>query len=184
MTKIISGALALSMVTSMAMADMNTTTEMKIYVGAGVVMENLEDMDMGTALELTAGTVFSNNFGVEAKFSKSVVLSEETEAGVTAEADIMTISLFATYSLPLSPEFTLVPKVGFTNFSTDVELSNNQGQSVSGDDSNMNVSFGFDAKYNFSPTTNLYVGFTIFNPEFEGEDFDANHISFGLQQAF
>jgi len=182
MTKIIRGALALSMVTSMAMADM--TTGMKSYVGAGVVMEEIEEFDMGTALELTAGTVFSNNFGVEAKLSKTIVPAEDSEDGITAEVDVMTISLFATYNVPLSPEFTLVPKVGFTNFSTDIEASNNRGQSASADDSNMNFSFGFDAKYSFSPTTNLYVGYTVFDPEFEGEDFDASHISFGLQQAF
>ena len=181
MKKITRGALALSIATSMAMADM--ATEIKTYAGVGVTMENIEDLDMGTALELAAGIVFSNNFGAEAKLSKSIVPAEDSEDGITAEADVMTFSIFATYSLPLSPKFTLVPKVGFTNFSTDLEVSY-QGQSASADDSNMNFSFGFDVKYNFNPTANLYVGYTIFNPEFEDEDFDASHISFGLQRTF
>ena len=183
MKKIITGALALSMITSMAMADL--ISDMKTtYFGGGIAMEDIEDADdNGIAVELNVGAVFTNNFGVEAKLSKSVSPAEDNEGGYKAEVDVMTISLFATYNLPISPEFTLVPKLGFTNFMSDVEESY-RGSSNSEDDSNMNISFGVDAKYSFNPTMNFYVGYTVFNPEFKGEDFDASHFSIGIQQSF
>jgi hypothetical protein len=171
MKKIVTGALALSVITSMAMADF--TTGMRTYLGAGLAMEDLEDIsDDGMAIEVSAGGIYANNFGVEAKISKSISPSEDN--GV--EVDVTTLSLFATYNHPLSQEFTVTPKIGFTYFKTDVEYID--------DDSNVNISYGIDLKFNLTQATNIYLGYTAYNPEFKGNDFDANHFSFGIQQKF
>jgi predicted porin len=177
MNKILTSVLTLSMVTSISIAQ---TT---MYVGGGAAMEMIEDLDNGVATELKVGMVLDNNFGLEAKVSKSIVLPEDSESGLTIEADIMTLSLFGTYNHQLTPEFTLIPKVGFSNFMTDLEASNGVN-SASADDNSLNFAFGLDATYSFTPTTSLYVGYTIFNPEFESDDFDASHFSIGIQQNF
>jgi hypothetical protein len=171
MKKTVAGALALSIITSMAMADF--TTGMRTYFGAGLAMEDLEDVsDDGMAIEVSAGGIYANNFGVEAKISKSISPAEES--GI--EVDVTTLSLFATYNHPLSPQFTVAPKIGFTYFKTDIEDFN--------DDSSVNISYGIDLKFNFTQATNIYLGYTTYNPEYEGDDFDANHFSFGVQQKF
>jgi hypothetical protein len=139
--------------------------------------------DDGIAGELNAGIVFDNNIGAEFKLTKTFVKSEAEENGLKGEFDVTTISLFATYNLTLSPEVTIMPKVGITYFSLDIDASY-AGMSGSDDDSSTNVSFGIDAKYNLSQATNLYVGFTVYNPDYRGEDFDANQFSFGIQQKF
>jgi len=177
MNKIITGMLALSMVTSMALA------ENQMYVGAGAAMEVIEDLDNGVALELKVGMVLDNNFGVEAKLTKSVVSPEDSEDGITFEGDFTTISLFGTYNYALTPELSMVPKIGVSNFMSDIEGSNGV-QSVSVDDSNMNLAYGIDFLYAVTPSTSLYAGYTIYNPEFEGDSFDASHFALGIQQNF
>ena len=177
MNKIITGMLALSMVTSMALA------ENKIYAGAGAAMEVIEDLDNGVALELKVGMVLDNNFGVEAKLTKSVVLPEDSEGGLTFEGDFTTISLFGTYNYPLTPELSVVPKIGISNFMTDIKASY-EGESVSDDDSNMNLAYGIDFLYSVTPSTSVYAGYTIYNPEFKSDSFDASHFALGIQQNF
>jgi hypothetical protein len=80
----------------------------------------------------------------------------------------------------ISPQFILMPKLGFTYFSTTVD--NNYFGSES--DSNFNLSYGLDMKYLFSDMLSGYVGFTVYNPEFEGYSFDANHFSIGVESKF
>jgi hypothetical protein len=171
MKKTVTGALALSMMVSMAMADF--TTGMRTYFGVGLALEDIEDVsDDGVAIEVSAGGVYANNFGVEAKVSKSISPAEES--GI--EVDVTTLSLWATYNHPLSPQFIVAPKIGFSYFKTDIENFD--------DDSNVNISYGIDLKFNLTYATNIYLGYTAFNPEFKDEDFDANHFSFGVQQSF
>ena len=177
MNKIITGMLALSMVTSMALA------ENKMYAGAGASMEVIEDLDNGVALELKVGMLLDNNFGVEAKLTKSVSLPKDTQEGITIEGDFTTISLFGTYNYTLTPELKMVPKIGISNFKTDLKASSG-AENVSADDSNMNLAYGVDFLYAVTPATSLYVGYTIYNPEFKDETFDASHFSLGLQQNF
>ena len=177
MNKIITGMLALSMMTSMALA------ENKMYVGAGAAMEVIEDLDNGVAFELKAGMVLDNNFGIEAKFTKSISLPKDTQNGITIEGDFTTISLFGTYNYTLTPELSMVPKIGVSNFKTDLEATNGV-QSASADDNNMNLVYGIDFLYAVTPLTNLYAGYTIYNPEFENDTFDASHFSLGIQQNF
>jgi hypothetical protein len=175
--RILLSALALLATTTFATAEYR-------YVGAGIVLEQLEDMDDdGIAGELNAGIVFDNNIGAEFKLTKTFVKSEVKESGMKGEFDATTLSLFATYNLAVSPEFTIMPKVGISYFSIDIDASY-AGISGSDDDSSTNISFGIDAKYSLSQVMDLYVGFTVYNPDYRGEDFDANQFSFGIQQKF
>jgi len=177
MKKALSGILILSTLTSFALAN-------DIYVGAGVSIEDADVANNGQAFELSIGTVMENNFGVEAKLTKTISPSDEAVTStVTGEVDITTISIFATYNAEITPDFTLTPKLGFTNFKTNIELSDGVS-SASGDDTTTSFTFGLDAKYSITPNTKLYIGYTKYDPEFKGLSFDANQIAFGVQQSF
>jgi len=176
MKKLLLITATLSMMTSGVMAQ-------NIYVGVGAGIEMVEDLDNGVHGELSVGTVFPNNFGIEGKLTKSISKPEDTQGSDSITADIFTASVFATYSHRLSPELTLMPKVGFSSYSTDIELKIG-GATGSDDDSNVNVAFGLDVKYDMNPETSLYVGYTVFKPEFNNNKFDSSHVSFGVQQKF
>lgn len=179
MKRIILIGVSLSIITSMAMADF--TSGVQKYFGGGISLEDIEDAnDDGIAGELSIGGVFSNNFGVEAKFTKTLSKAEEKNGRLIVEIDVTTVSIYGTYSHNLSPEFIVMPKIGFTNFLTD--LDTNDGRSE--DDGSLDLSYGIDLKYSFSPSTRMYLGYTFYNPEFEGDDFDAKHLSIGIQQLF
>jgi len=177
MKKIVTGVLALSLITTLASAN-------GLYVGAGVSIEDIESFgDNGQALELSLGTVFDNNFGVEGKFTKSINSAEGSEGAISAEMDVTTLSIFATYNANLTPDFTLTPKLGFTNFKTDISATDGT-LSASVDDTSRGFTFGLDAKYSITPNTKLYIGYTEYDPDFEGTSFDASQIAFGVQQSF
>jgi len=177
MKKIVREVLVLSMITTFASAN-------SLYVGAGVSLEDIEDFENnGQALEISLGTVFDNNFGVEGKFTKSLSSSDGSDGTINAEVDVTTVSIFATYNANLTPDFALTPKLGFTNFKTDISATNGT-LSASGDDTSRGFTFGLDAKYSITPNTKLYVGYTEYDPEFEGISFDASQIAFGVQQSF
>ena len=190
MNKIITAIIALSIVTTV------TVAESKIYASTAIAIELIDDSDTdmdvnlkaGVSLELKGGIFFDNNFGIEGKLTKTINSAKGSKTvfnkTLSIEADVSTLSLFGTYNYQITPNFSLVPKVGFTY--TDIELNfEMDGDNLEDkEDSNSNLSYGVEAQYSFTPTTNLYIGYTMYNLEFDNTSFDASHISVGIQQSF
>ena len=173
MNKLLSGALALSMVATMGMA------ESKMYIGVGTAMEMIEsDMvdDMGMAIEFKIGTIFDNNFGVEGKVTKTISPAEDDSFfrdRRNINADMMTYSIFGTYHHRLSSDLIVSPKIGFLK--EEIILSAQGFTDSKFDDSGM--VFGVDIKKNISYNLDIYAGITHIEE-------DVNHVSFGLEKRF
>ena len=185
MNKVLRGTLLFSILTSMSMADV-------MYFGGGVVSEDLGSKDNGIAAELSIGKTFYNNFGIEGKISKTLTVAEDSEQGIDMEGDVTAISVFATYSHVLSPEFTIMPKIGFTQFSLDAKFSDSYGNSLSIKDSSVTMSYGVDLKYKMNNKTNIYASFTQYKPGLDkskgnmqlDDSSNPRHLSIGIQQKF
>jgi len=166
----------LSILSSMSMAE-------SMYFGGGISNEDLDVDDNGIGLEVMVGKVFNNNFGIEGRVSKTITEAEEKAGNLTAKGDATVLSIFATYSHKLSPEFTIMPKIGFSNFSLDVTVSNGIN-STSNDDSSSDIAFGIDLKYQLNFNSNLYASFTKYQPKLFGENDKFTYLSAGYQQNF
>ena len=178
MKKFITGALALTTVVTMSMANDD------FYVGVGTAMEMVDNElidDIGTALEVKVGKKFDNNFGIEGKITKTIILAEDDSkhtyrndgTRVNYELDILTYSIWGTYTFPLTNDLRLVPKVGFLK--EDVTLKENRG-TTKVDDSG--IVFGIDIKKSFPD-----LGFDIYAGLYTVEK-DVTHLSFGIEKNF
>ena len=178
MKKLVAGALALSVVTTMSMAYND------FYIGVGTAMEMVEGYngsdDTGTAIELKIGKVFDNNFGIEGKITKTMTSAEvDVEANELsyypdAEIDLMTYSIWAMYHHKLTNDLTISPKIGFLK--EDGSVKPKGVDSIEGDDSEM--VYGIDIKKNLpSYGFDIYAGYNIV-------DKDISHLSFGIQKNF
>ena len=190
MSRIIIAILALSIGTTLL------TAESKTYAGVGVVMETVEeiesditvDLKAGVAVEAKGGISFENSFGVESRVTNSIIGAKGSEVfgnrKLTTEADVTTLSLFGTYTYQLIPKFAIIPKVGLTYAMIDLDIELGDEKLEGDDDTDLSFSYGVEAQYSLTSTTDLYVGYTIYNIEFNGEKFDASHLSIGIQKNF
>ena len=190
MNKLVTGALALSMVTTMSMAE-------GMYFGGGLNSIDVGLDDDAVGIEAKIGNVFYNNFGIEGQISKTFSSAEEKIENLTFKVDVLAISVFATYSHQLTPQFTIMPKIGFTQYSMDASIDR-----ISADDSSLGLSFGVDMKYHLNNNMNIYTSFSKYyskldkyiatvtlndgrgaNIGFDG--FDAPlHLSIGVEKKF
>ncbi len=159
-----------------------------MYAGIGFGTENIGELDDdATGVELSIGAVFSSNFGVEFQYSKTTT-SAESDVGYTkVTADNKKTSLWGTYTYTPIEKLSIMGKVGFTKYKINIQGVRSYryfSYSISGRDSNTGLSYGLDLKYNINDIIGLYAGYTIFNPEFLGDDFDANKLSLGIQVHF
>ena len=180
MKKLLTGALALSMITTMSMA------ENGFYVGGGTAIEMVEgsyngSTDTGTALELKVGKIFSNNFGIEGKITKTIspakvdMLETSSTYYPDVEVDITTFSLWAMYQYNITSDFSILPKIGFVKADFEFTASNGVSLPKSNDSK---VAMGIEVKKNL-PT----LGFDIY----AGYDYlasDVQQLSFGIQKSF
>lgn len=190
MKKLVTGALALSMVTTMSMAE-------GTYFGGGVNNIDVGLDDNGIGFETKIGQVFYNNFGIEGEISKTFSSSEEKIDSLNFKVDAMAISVFATYSHQLTPEFTIMPKIGFSQYSMDASID-----SVDESDSSLGFAFGIDIKYQLTNDINMYASFSKYYPKLDKDigqinytdgssspisfdkDLAPRHISIGVEKKF
>ena len=178
MKKLVTVALAISMVTTMSMAE-------DMYFGGGIAMEMVEgnydgSSDTGTALELKVGKIFSNNFGIEGKITKTIS-SEKVDFDIEnsnyydggVKVDSTTFSVWAMYQYNLTNEFSISPKIGF--LSVQPSYSNNVAVKAV---NTSKVALGLEVKKNL-PTLgfDIYAGYNYLAS-------DLKHISFGIQKSF
>ena len=190
MKKLVTGALALSMVATMSMAE-------GMYFGGGINNIDVGLDDNGVGFEAKIGNVFYNNFGIEGQISKTFSSSEENVDDLTLKIDTTAISAFATYSFQLAPQFTIMPKIGFSQYSMDASIS-----TANADDSSLGVAFGVDIKYQVTNDMNIYASYSQYYPKLNkyitnlynngryldtlyfNEDTAPRHLSIGVEKKF
>ena len=181
MKKIITGALALSLISSIAMAEFND-----IYVGGGIVYEKVDDSDAGKAIESYIGAKIKNNFGAEIRMTKTFSEAENTRNYywtrangyylTTNKIDITTVGLYGTYSYNLSPELSIDPKVGFMYVSSSQSFTSGTVNAEE-DNTESGLSYGVALKYNINNNWKTYASYVKVAK-------DVQHISIGVEKKF
>jgi hypothetical protein len=174
-----------TLITGLTLLSSTLFAQNQMYAGVGVGMDFVEDADDNGILgELSIGTVFDNNFGIEGKFSTSISDSQESYSGIKEKDSITTVSVFLTYNHPVNYQLTFTPKIGFSKTTVDVKQTDNFGGVATGDDSDTGISFGFDVKYKYNLSTNIYAGYTLFDPKLFNQKKDLRMLSVGIQKKF
>jgi len=180
MKKIITGTLALTILSSMVMAETNN-----FYVGGGIVYESIDNLDAGQASELHIGKKITNNFGAELRVSKT--FNEAKYEGNydwdkfryvkgTQKADLTTLGLFGTYTYTPTPNLNIVPKIGLNYLNGTVKFAS--GTATKEDTiTDTALSFGVDLKYEITPDFGTYIGYTRVAS-------DTQHFTVGLERRF
>jgi len=134
--------------------------------------------DTGTAIELKAGKIFSNNFGVEAKITKTITPAKvDVPAGIgyyypDTEVEFLTYSIWGMYHHKLTQEITISPKIGFLKEDVDIDVEEKTNRDDSG------IAFGIDIRKSFPNSGfDIYAGYTIVEKHID-------HLSFGIQKIF
>lgn len=125
-------------------------------------------------------------FGIEAGYVHFGNVSE-AEDGMTITFKPTAFYAAATGTMPLSPSFNLIGKIGVARSDSTFGASF-QGQRLSFDKTKTNAMFGIGAQYKFSDTMSLVGEYENFGKiaEFEKEGFNmkASLVSVGLRIAF
>jgi len=190
MSKLNRSICILIILSSMSMAE-------GMYYGGGLNSMDLGLKDNAIGIEAKVGKIFSNNFGIEGQISKTFSSAEENYDNLNLEIDVMAISVFATYSHQLTPQLTIMPKIGFTQYSMDASIS-----SVNEDDNALGLSIGVDLKYHVTNNMNIYTSFSKYYPKLDkdiatinftdgthsflsfNKDVSPTHLSIGIEQKF
>lgn len=134
------------------------------------------DTDNGTAF---IGLNVLSNLGLRLEYSKN--FSEHPEF---SKEDISRYGLFATYTLPLTPSFSLTPKAGLTKTDGDFEVVDTI-KSVS--DSSTSFTYGLELNYSYNEMISLFVGYTDYGNKFDdigsikASELDSSNYTFGIK---
>lgn len=115
-----------------------------------------------TVYGINAGSYFSKNFGLELGYTN---FGKVARAGGSTKAQGINFSVIG--SLPLSPSFNLLGKLGTTYSRTDVSSSPFSGV-ASGNESGFGVSYGIGAEYAFNPQLSAVLQYDEHNMKFAG----------------
>ncbi|MCH9741446.1 MAG: porin family protein [Epsilonproteobacteria bacterium] len=133
-------------------------------VGAGYAKGD-NDGDMLTAF---GGLNVLGNLGLRLEYTKNI--SEHPEF---SKDDVSRYGLFATYTLPLTPNFSVTPKAGLTQ--TDGEFSTlDTIETVS--DSSTEFTYGLEINYSYNELISLFVGYTDYGKELDIKDIDTSKL--------
>lgn len=122
-----------------------------------------DDGDYATGF---AGVNVLGNIGLRLEYTKNI--SEHAEF---SKEDISRYGLFATYTLPLTPSFSLTPKAGMTKVDGDFTFSNTV-DTVS--DSSTEFTYGLEANYHYNENILFYVGYTDYGNELDISSIDTS----------
>jgi len=119
-----------------------------------------EEGDFATGF---AGVNVLGDIGLRLEYTKNI--SEHPEF---SKEDISRYGLFATYTLPLTPSFSLTPKAGVIKADGDFTVKDTV-QTLS--DSSTEFTYGLEANYQYNDNIALFVGYTDY-----GNKLDINNI--------
>jgi len=114
------------------------------------------DGDIGTGF---AGMNVLGNIGARLEYSKNI-----SEHPQFSKEDISRYGLFATYTVPLTPQFSITPKIGLTkvdgSFKTRDVLN-----AVS--DSSTEFTYGLEGNYHYNQMISFFLGYTDYGNKLE-----------------
>ena len=149
-----------------------------VQVGAGYSKGD-KDADIGTAFIETG---LFTMVGLRLEYSKNV--SEHPEF---SKEDISRYGLFATYTLPLTPSFSVTPKAGLIKTDGDFTVKDTL-ETVT--DSSTNFTYGLEVNYSYNDFVSLFVGYTDYGNKFDNigdvksSELDSQNYTFGVKLDF
>lgn len=173
MKKILISALLLSA----SVFNVNTHAEEAggFYVGVGLGKVDIDDtaglsIDSGITPKFYAGYKFNPKIAIEGHYISSEI--DVTGLGGSGTIDFNSTGVSLISTLPLSPKFSLLGKIGFASNEATASAG---GSSVSADDSGL--IYGLGAQYNLNNNFGI-------RGEFEVLESDANLFTIGANYTF
>jgi hypothetical protein len=149
-----------------------------VQVGAGYSKGD-NDGDIGTAF---IQTDVLSSIGLRFEYSKNI--SEHPEFN---KEDISRYGLFATYTLPLTPAFSVTPKAGLTQSDGDFTVKDTLEEVT---DSSTDFTYGLEVNYHYNDLLSLFVGYTDYGNKFDklddvkSSELDTQNYTFGIKLDF
>ncbi len=134
------------------------------------------DSNNGTAF---VGLNVLGDIGLRLEYSKN--FSENPEF---SKEDISRYGLFATYTLPITPSFSVTPKVGMVKNDGRFTVKNSL-EKVS--DSSTDFTYGLEVNYQYNNNISFFVGYTDYGNKFDSigdvdaSEFDSQNYTFGIK---
>ena len=134
------------------------------------------DSNNGTAF---VGLNVLGDIGLRLEYSKN--FSENPEF---SKEDISRYGLFATYTLPITPSFSVTPKVGMVKNDGRFTVKNSL-EKVS--DSSTDFTYGLELNYKLNSAISMFVGYTDYGNKFDSigavdaSEFDSQNYTFGVK---
>jgi len=141
-------------------------------IGAGYSKGD-NDGDMATAF---AGVNVLSNIGLRLEYTKNI--SEHPEF---TKEDISRYGLFATYTLPLTPLFSITPKAGFAKVDGDFTVKDTLAK-IS--DKSTEFTYGLEVNYQYNELMSFFVGYTDYGHKLDAlttENMDTQNYIFGIK---
>ncbi len=115
-----------------------------------------------------AGLNMISNIQARLEYTKNT-----TENDLFSREDISRYGVFATYTLPILPSFSLTPKIGL--FKTDGSFTIKETlEKVT--DSSTNFTYGLEANYDMNEKVSLFVGYTDYGNNLDIKHFDTSKL--------
>ncbi len=134
------------------------------------------DSNNGTAF---VGLNLLGDIGLRLEYSKN--FSENPDL---SKEDISRYGLFATYTLPITPFFSVTPKVGMVKNDGSFTVKNSL-EKVS--DSSTDFTYGLEVNYQYNNNISFFVGYTDYGNKFDSigavdaSEFDSQNYTFGIK---
>ena len=141
-------------------------TDYRLGSGSGLFGSN----NGSTAYAVSAGSYFTNNFGVELGYTDYGRISR---GGGETRADGVTLKLVG--KLPLGSQFNLLGKVGTTYGRTEVTSAAGSGISA-GSDNGFGVNLGIGAEFLFTPNWSAVVQYDAHDMRFVSSSSDRDRV--------
>ena len=132
--------------------------------------------DNGTAF---LGFDIFGNIGLRLEYTKN--FSEHPEF---SKEDISRYGLFATYTLPLTPTFSITPKMGLTKSDGEFEVVDTIDTIT---DSSTTFTYGLEINYHYNELVSLFIGYTDYGNKFDSigsvnaSELDSQNYTFGIK---
>lgn len=125
-----------------------------------------------TGARVYGGFQVNPSFGIEAGYVNFGKVSE-SEDGLTVTFKPTAIYAAATGTMPMSPSFNLIGKLGLARTESTLTLAG-QGQRFALEKKNSGVMFGFGAEYKFSETMTIVAEYEDFGKIAKYDDIGGN----------
>lgn len=162
-------------ITSLVLLGTLATADGFAQVGAAY-SKGVNDSNNGTAF---VGLKVLGDIGLRLEYSKN--FSENPEL---SKENISRYGLFATYTLPITPSFSLTPKAGMVKNDGSFTVKDTLEKVT---DSSTTFTYGLEVNYQINRSVSLFVGYTDYGNKFDSigdvdaSEFDSQNYTFGVK---